>query len=162
MSEETKICPECGAEFFPHVVNCSSCEVALIRPGEKKELPRAEGALVCIDEGTYERATELAMELKRAGVECEVLNISKGKSCSSGAVFGLFVHQSVARQVVGMIDGIMKKFYPELLEADARLEAGLCPACGAAANGAPECPDCGLNLGGGHGANGCGGDCGPC
>lgn len=162
MSEDTRICPECGAEYFAHIMNCSTCEVPLIRPGEKKEMPKAEGDLVCIDEGTYERVGELARELKKTGVECEVLNMSKGKSCSSSGGFGLFVPRSIARQTVSMIEELMLKLHPELVEVDARLEAGLCPACGSPANGEPECPDCGLNLGGGHGADGCGGGCGPC
>lgn len=163
MSEDTRICPECGAEYFAHIVSCATCEVQLLSPGEKKMMPRAEGDLVCVDEGTYERATELARELKKQGVECEVLNMGKGKSCSSNGEFGLFVPQSIARQTVGMIEELMLKLYPELIEVDARLEAGLCPACGAPSNGEAECPDCGLNLGGGgHDHGGCGGDCGPC
>jgi len=162
MSHETKICPECGAEYFAHIVNCASCEVQLIRPDEKRQLPKAEGELVCVDEGDYDRATELARELKKQGVPCEVLNMSKGKSCSSGGGFGLFVPMSIARQTVGMIEALMLRLHPELIEAEARLEAGLCPACGAPASGAAECSDCGLNLGGGgHDHGGCG-DCGPC
>lgn len=162
MIEETRICPQCGAEFFAHIVSCSTCDVPLIRPGEKKEVPRGEGALVCVDEGDYDRVNEFARELKKAGIEYQVLNIGKGKSCSSSGGFGLFVHQSIAREVVGMLEDLMLRLYPELLEAEARLGQGLCPACGAPANGAAECPDCGLNLGGGHGADGCGGGCGPC
>ncbi len=161
MSEDTRVCPECGAEYFAHIVSCATCEVQLVRHGEKKELPKPEGELVCVDEGTYERATELARELKKTGIECEVLNMSKGKSCSSSGGFGLFVPLSIARHTVGKIEELMRRLHPELAEADSRQEAGLCPACGAPAKGAAECPDCGLNLsGGGHG--GCGDECGPC
>lgn len=163
MSEEVKICPECGAEYFAHVSECRACEVPLISPGDnisKRPAVSPGGELVCIEEGDYDRVTELARGLNRSGVECKVLNIARGggSSCSGGG-FGIFVQQSIAREAVKTVEDLWQKLHPELRQTEERLDAGLCPACGSGLNGSMnECPDCGLYLGGG--GDNCGG-CGP-
>lgn len=164
MDEQIKICPECGAEYYAHIKSCKGCEVDLIFPHEKaaykKNLPKAEGELVCIEEGPYDRVSEISRELKKEGIEAQVLNAGAGKSCSSSS-FGLFVPMSIARETVRTIEEIYNRLYPELRQAEQRLQAGQCPACGAGLSASSdECPDCGLYLGGGAGPDDCGG-CGP-
>ncbi|MBI5644005.1 MAG: hypothetical protein HY954_11095 [Deltaproteobacteria bacterium] len=155
--DDIKVCPECNAEYYAHVRMCRSCDVDLVTPEERQRLkavPKAEGALVCIEEGDYDKITHLASALEREGLETHVLKAQKG-GCGGGD-FGLFVAQSIARMAAGKIDEIWNKMHPELKEAEARLEAGLCPACGAKMpDRFGECPDCGLNLGGGCDDGGC-------
>ncbi|MBI5344250.1 MAG: hypothetical protein HZB83_02770, partial [Deltaproteobacteria bacterium] len=126
-------------------------------------VPRAEGQFVCIMEGDQQRVKEIAACIQSAGIDCKVLNAGRGSSCSSG-VFGIFVQQSLAREAAMTVDKVKGKLYPGLFEAEERLSAGLCPACGADISNSPssdECPDCGLNLSG-RGPGGCGDGCGPC
>lgn len=160
MDEQVKICPECGAEYFAHVKECRSCATALISPGEKppKRAAPAEGRLECIAEGPYERVYDFAHVLESSGIDAKVLNRGKGSSCASNAGFGLFVHESLKRASVEIIEQYCEMQSPELREAEERLAAGLCPACGADIKGADgACPDCGLSLGDACGDGGCGG-----
>ncbi|MEK7773247.1 MAG: hypothetical protein AAB307_02780, partial [Deltaproteobacteria bacterium] len=162
MDEDIKICPECGAEYFPHITVCAGCEVPLIRPGEeaKRELPELQGSSVCIEEGDIHRVNDLARGLKSAGIEYEIMKMGTGKACSSSGGFGIFVDSALARAAVQAIDEFLHSTYPELKDAQDRMDAGLCPACGADLRGSTsgECPDCGLNLGDGSpGEDTCGG-----
>ncbi|MBI4949814.1 MAG: hypothetical protein HY955_06675 [Deltaproteobacteria bacterium] len=161
--DDIKICPGCGAEYYAHIKICRSCDVELLTPDELKRLksvPRAEGALVCIYEGDYDRVSVLASALDRDGVETKVLKAPKA-GCGGGD-FGLFVPETIARFAALKVDEAFNRMYPDLKEAEERLASGQCPACGSALiEGYGECPDCGLNLGGaGNGGcddSGCGG-----
>lgn len=159
MDKNVKLCPHCLAEYFAHVTECRSCEVALVAPEELSRLkaaPKAEGALVCIEEGDHDRITGLAGMLGSLGIEAEVLK-TPGGGCKGG--YGVFVAESVARVAAGKIEELWHRLNPEIKEAQARMEAGLCPACGSAFSPTDaECPDCGLYLGG---EGGHGGDCTP-
>ncbi|MBI1912236.1 MAG: hypothetical protein HYS21_09565 [Deltaproteobacteria bacterium] len=168
MSDEFKICPECGAEYFPHAIECRTCEIALVFASElekkKQAQPQAAGSLVCIEEGTLERVSDLANALGSIGFEASVYKMGQGSSCGGG--FGLFVDQAIARSAVKELETIWQRLYPELKESEKRLEAGLCPACGSNVKESDtECPDCGLNLfadPGGFdscGGGGCGSGC---
>ena len=84
-------------------------------------------------------------------------------TCTTGCgEFGVFVHQSQARQAAKALDDFLARRYPELKTQMEWDGDNNCPACGAHLGGAPdECPDCGLNLQGMHGNGGCsGGGCG--
>ena len=165
MDEDIKICPECGAEYFPHITECVGCEVPLIRPGEeaKRDMPEPQGSLVCIEEGDIDRVTDLVRGLKSAGIEYEIMKMGAGKACSSSGGFGIFVDSALAGAAVRVIDEFLQRTYPELKDAQDRMDAGLCPACGADLRGSisGECPDCGLNLGKGTPGNDTCGGCGP-
>ncbi|MBI5827688.1 MAG: hypothetical protein HZB22_08180 [Deltaproteobacteria bacterium] len=165
MDEDVKICPQCGAEYFPHIMVCAACEVPLIRPAEapKMDLPDPAGSLVCVEEGDIHRVTELVRGLGSAGIEYEIMKIDGGGACSKSADYGIFVDSALAGPAVRVIDEFLRKVYPELKDAQDRRDEGVCPACGADVRGSTsgECPDCGLNLGGGGpGGDTCGG-CGP-
>lgn len=166
MEEQVKICPQCGAEYFAHVKECRSCEVPLLTPEEaarQKEVPKAEGAFVCVEEGDYDIITRLASALEASGIDNHILRMKKDNSCSGGCGgdFGIFVKQSLVRTAIDKLQFIWDKMNPEVREAEQKIEAGMCPACGSDMKGAAVCPDCGLNLGGTH-DDGCGGGCGPC
>ncbi|MBI5888920.1 MAG: hypothetical protein HZB82_09485 [Deltaproteobacteria bacterium] len=166
MSDDVKICPECGAEFFAHATNCNKCEVALILPGQeppKKIIPQGEGEFVAIMTGPCDRLRELSTELDFIGIENKVLNTG-GASCAANEGYGLFVPASLANISLQAIEDFKIRIYPELRQAEERFLNGQCPACGADISSNPvECPDCGLNLSGGGGGGGCSDDsCGSC
>jgi len=163
MEEQTKLCPNCSAEYYAHIEECSTCEVALVTAEElsRRKAPRSgEGPLVCIEEGDYDKVTGLAHALDGLGFETQVLK-APGGGCSGG--FGIFVAQSIAREAAGNIEALWHKLYPEIKEAEARMDSGLCPACGSKfSHSDVECPDCGLYLGGDGSHGGCGpSSCGP-
>jgi len=151
-TEQTKVCPDCGAEYFAYVKECNRCSVALVSPEEmmggapmppKKKHP-AEG-LICVEEGSYERANELAWQLREKGFEVTVLRAPAG-SCGGG--FGVYAEQAIARDVARYRDELLRNLNAGLDEAEAKLRQGICPACGAALMGSSEeCPDCGLFVG---------------
>lgn len=162
MDEQVKICPECRAEYYAHITKCRSCDVALVSPEEASanKLPTAQGELVCIEQGAYERVLEFATLLESSGIGAKTLNVRSTDSCSSEGSFGLFVHQSLAQASVKIIEDFCERVYPEMREAQDRLAAGLCPACGTdIKNAKSECPDCGLSLSDECGDTGCGGGC---
>lgn len=166
-TEQTKVCPDCGAEYFAYVKECNRCSVELVAPEaltggaaapRKKQHP-SEG-LVCIDEGSYEQANDLAWQLREKGLDVTVLRSPAG-SCGGG--FGVFVEQSIAKEAARQRDELLKKLNTGLDEAEAKLRKGICPACNALLMGSSEeCPDCGLFVG--ASGDDCGGDgsCGSC
>ncbi len=162
MDEQVKICPNCSAEYYAHITECRACEVALVTPEEfsRAKAPRkAEGALVCIEEGDYDRITGLARALGSLGIEAQVL-MPPGGGCGGG--FGIFVQQSIAREAARKVEELWHRLYPEIKDAEARLDSGLCPACGSKFSPSDaECPDCGLFLGGGGDCSGGHSGCGP-
>lgn len=162
-NEDTKMCPDCGAEYFAYVKECSRCMVELVASSEitggapRKKHP-SEG-LVCIEDGSYERANELAWQLREKGFDATVL---RAPYASCGGGFGVFVEQDIARDAARYRDELIKQATAGLDEAEAKLKAGLCPACGAALMGSSEeCPDCGLFVGAKEDCEG-DGSCGGC
>lgn len=165
-TEQTKICPDCGAEFYAYVKECSRCMSELVPAEEIRGSSKANAkkhpsdGLVCIEDGSYERANELAWQLREKGFDATVLR-APAASCKGG--FGVFVDQSIARPAALYRDALVKKLNGGLEEAEAKLRAGICPACGAALMGSSEeCPDCGLFVG--STGDDCEGDgsCGGC
>ncbi|CAG0981284.1 hypothetical protein GPROT1_02304 [Gammaproteobacteria bacterium] len=164
-NEQTKICPDCGAEFYAYVKECSRCLSELvpaeeIRGTSKPSAPKhPSDGLVCIEDGSYERANELAWALREKGFDATVL---RAPAASCGGGFGVFVEQGIARDAALYRDELLKKLNGGLEEAEAKLRAGICPACGAALMGSSEeCPDCGLFVGVSDDCEG-DGSCGSC
>jgi hypothetical protein len=160
LDESVKVCPRCGAEYFAHVASCNACKAALVFPGDLPQTPLPaeddEEDLVCVEEGNLDMLAESLAALRKAGVRGSILKSGKTGSCSGSSGYGLFVGRSLARNAVKLIEENTERLYPGMKEAEARLDAGLCPACGADISGGPaECPDCGLSLAGG---GGCGDD----
>lgn len=164
-NEQTKICPDCGAEYFAYVKECNRCLSELV-PAEEMRGPAPSNAkrhpsdgLVCIEDGSYERANELAWQLREKGFDATVL---RAPAASCGGGFGVYVEQGIAREAALYRDELARKLNGGLEEAEAKLRAGICPACGAALMGSSEeCPDCGLFVGASDGCEG-DGSCGGC
>ena len=150
MDDDVKLCPECEAEFFAHITECNRCEVPLVSPEELRKGPvrKAEGELVMVMQGSLDSMKEIAYGLKTREIKSTILNIGEtGKSCSGGD-YGLFVHQSIAREAVEAAGKIHNKLYPEIAELEESYRKGEGPACGADVRNAPGvCNDCGLHLG---------------
>jgi hypothetical protein len=125
--------------------------VPLVSPEELRKGPvrKAEGELTMIMQGSVERMKEIAYGLKAKGIKSKILNAgAAGKSCS-GNDYGLFVHQSIAREAAETAGEVHHKLHPEIAELEESYRKGECPACGADVKNAPGvCNDCGLNLGG--------------
>lgn len=175
MTDTIKICPGCDAEYYAHIEWCRDCEIELPMPGEETATGGAEqGASAApgqkhaiIEKGDIALISELAGELNTAGVPFQAGQLppeaaAEADGCSDGSCAPKEVYAiAVTPEAVDAAQAIIKKFFdnmdPEIKEARARMEQGLCPGCGTdVRNGGDECPECGLNLDGtGGGGGGC-------
>jgi hypothetical protein len=167
MDEQVKVCPECGAEFFAHVIECNRCEAELVSPEEarggapKKKHAAPDDGLACVEDGTYERANEVAWMLRSSGFDVKVLRTPGGSSCKGS--FGVFIDRGAATEAARKIQEAWKRSHPELAASEELIREGKCPACGALLMGSSEeCPDCGLFLGVRDGSCDDHGGCGTC
>jgi len=175
MSADTKICPECGAEFYAHISECNGCDVPLVHPDASPvmtgapQIPGSDEALrlVTIEQGDLTKIAELHNALAACDVPSEIINATAAAgSCNGG--FLLQVPEYLKKTATTTINDHWHTLHPELKDAVEREESGQCPACGFALSSTAEtCPDCGLNLGGPAGddecnSSGSSGSCGPC
>ncbi|MCK5236855.1 MAG: hypothetical protein KAR06_07710 [Deltaproteobacteria bacterium] len=153
-TEILKNCPECGAEFYAHVVSCNTCNIELeqkdpFAPKDQKEiageLKAEDQGLVPVDHGSGDRISELSILLRENGIECAITKEDGGKSCSSTCV--LLTKPENSDRAVELIEQYWEEKHPEIKQAKLDKEGGKCPACGFIAGDAAECPDCGLFLG---------------
>jgi hypothetical protein len=157
MYEDVKICPECGAEYFAHVQECNECGVGLVHPEERAKMEEARGEepvhegaedpLVCVEEGSLSRVTEVAGALESVGIVNEIVKEEGPEGgCSKGERFSLLVPRNLAKGAVKAIEDYWHRLHPEIKEAKEMLGKGLCPCCGSNVEGMPVCPECGLEL----------------
>lgn len=182
MDTDTKICPQCDAEFYAHINECNGCNVALVSPDALASngaaaMPEAPAGgdvstedlrLVSIEQGDIAKIDELHRALSARGVPSEVINASAAAG-SCGGAFLLQVPEYIKETAVAAIDAHWQTLHPELKDAMDREESGECPACGFKLDLTPDsCPDCGLSLGGAtEDDDDCSeptgsGSCGPC
>ncbi len=150
-----KYCPECNAEYFPHITDCPDCRVPLGTPEELEELRERQrkfaeedaGNVVAIKEGDKDWIMELHRVLIEKGHPCRVA-ISPGCAPGKcGETFLLLVPQEEAESALKCINEYNYEVHPELKASDELAAEGKCPACGFDAGvAAKECPDCGLLL----------------
>lgn len=152
---QTKICPNCGAEYFAHVTECADCGGELKTPGEIKQaeaekerfLKSADGEAVAIREGGKDWLKELRNVLLDSGIS-SYISLSPGcapGSCNSTCL--LLVTRESAGLADSIIRGHYKKTHPEMNAHEEFADLERCPACGHHAGAdAAECPDCGLVL----------------
>ena len=165
---EVRVCPECGAEFQPHVLTCIDCGAdtvsgasmaGRVRPGpapslgHRFSLPEDREA-VCARTRKLEEAEGLGIFLERHGVPCrlevEELPDSAPLRQHQHPWFKVMVPITDPARTVELI----RRFDQIQIRATGmRFQElppqGWCPACGThAGEGVEWCPECGLGIGG--------------
>jgi uncharacterized OB-fold protein len=152
---DIKICPECGAEFYPHVEECSDCGVALAWrenlewEGAKMETqvgePTGEG--VAVRQGSQGFVNELSILLTARGIANAVRPIDDCGPGKCASTYALMVEKGREQDAVETIEAYYREQHPELALSDERVAQDKCPACGFYVGpDAQECRDCGLPL----------------
>ncbi|HEX5065304.1 MAG TPA: hypothetical protein VFY49_04260 [Myxococcota bacterium] len=154
------MCPECGEEYLPTVVQCVHCRVALVAPGgtapdapSQVELPPV-AQLVCIRTSSLDWAQGLSERLSEAGITHRLEAQPTSREGEQNArrpdsmPYGVYVLERDAADAREIDQEHMRSQIPDLPEEGVSEAAGEgCPACGAAvAADAAECPECGLAL----------------
>lgn len=154
MSQD-KLCPECNAEYLPHIVNCPSCDVPLKMHEELEEIRERQREFaeediknaVAIKEGEKKWIIELRDVLIDKGHPC---SIKIAQSCTPGQCgesFFLIVPKETAESATNCIGDYIHEVHPEIKESEELAAQGKCPACGSNTGAdAKECSDCGLLL----------------
>ena len=153
---QTKLCPQCGAEYYDHVNECIDCHVELKSSEEiekeKREaqqfLDDSEGAAFVIREGETCMLKEMRTLLLKNGIP-NILSLSPGckpGGCSTTSL--LFVSERDGEKAEKILHEHYLRTHPEAA-AELLGPEDACPACGFQAGAAAEeCPDCGLVLAG--------------
>ncbi len=154
MSQD-KLCPECNAEYLPHIVDCPACGVPLVLPEELEETRERQQQFaeediknaVAIKEGEKSWILELHDVLLNKGFSCTVTLSQNSSPGQCGESFLLIVQEEAAESAINCIADYIHKVHPEIKESEELAAQGKCPACGSDAGAdATECPDCGLLL----------------
>ncbi len=150
-----KVCPDCGAEYLPHIETCGDCgtplvsadEVEAAREARKRAAAEAGGDAVVIEKGGLDWLIELRAVLHEDGIPCAVVSEDGcGKGCCGDTCL-LTAPAEAAERALERITAYREEVHPELRESREMIESGRCPACGSAVGtGARTCPDCGLPL----------------
>jgi hypothetical protein len=164
-----RVCPECGEEFRPEIVNCSDCgalledrfegeDAAPVGVGGSRQhggappgAPTAPAVFVRIFHA--DRAAELdplAEQLGKAGLPFHVRTVQLS--------FELLIREEDRERVLSLLGDALRPRLPSADEAPFDPEGGYsaCPACGCRlAPRTEECPECGLAVGGEADANPC-------
>lgn len=150
-----KICPDCRAEYFPHILKCADCGTSLLSPEELKRAEEDKRRLqeksledmVVVRQGDLQWMDELCNVLLDSGISSTV-HVDPG--CSKGCcgdTCRLVVSSQDAERAQERIEEYFREMHPELRESHELARQGNCPACGTpVAADAVECPDCGLIL----------------
>jgi hypothetical protein len=152
---QVKICPDCGAEYFPHIEHCADCAVPLLLPEEHKRVQEErkqcrEKTLespVVVKEGDLNWLDELYNVLIDSSIPSVIHADTNCKKGCSGHPYQLLVSASDAEKANELIEEHYVKVHPEFRESRERITEGKCPACRSPVQpDTVECPDCGLTL----------------
>jgi predicted amidophosphoribosyltransferase len=158
MSQEPiKICSSCGAEYSVEAQICADCGGKLVFPQDYEKRFEAlteEDEHVLIREASFGYLKELMEQMTKKGIRANVrfhAQVPGGcssKSCSTRAVFGLYVAKpdEVAAKDIDRAHWL--RGAPEEASSFEYTEQelkGICPACSTPVpEGSAECPECGL------------------
>ena len=154
MSQD-KLCPECNAEYLPHIVSCPTCDVPLILSVEIEEMRERQRQFaeediknaVAIKEGGKRWIIELRDVLINKGFPCSIKIAQSSTPGQCGESFFLIVPKETAESATNLIGDYIHEVHPEIKESEELAAQGKCPACGSNTGAdAKECPDCGLML----------------
>jgi hypothetical protein len=152
---QTKICPDCAAEYFAHVENCADCGSVLLHPEENHKVQEERKQCsektfenpVVVREGSLKWMDELYNSLIDAGIPCAVNTEAGCKKSCCGGTYRLVVSAQDAEKANVRIEEYCMEVHPELKISNDLMGEGKCPACGTpVAPYAVECHDCGLIL----------------
>ncbi len=153
---QTKLCPDCRTEYYPHIECCADCGALLISPDENKMVQ--EEKKPCSDKdlgdqvqvvraGSLKWIDELFKVLIDSGIPC-VVNADAG--CNKGGcrdTYQLLVSPENVEKANERIEEYCMEIHPEIKDSKELINQGKCPACSCAVDSeAVECPDCGLTL----------------
>ena len=150
--ESNKICPSCGAEYYPHIEKCADCGAVLITHEEhsrvieerKRTEEQAVENAVKIMEGDLDWMSEIRTVLLDSGTPCMLR--SCGKGCC-GTTCQLMVAPEDLERAQETIEEYLMDLDPDLRTAREMFGKGKCPACGSSIKPDDrDCPDCGLPL----------------
>lgn len=154
-AKQVKICPDCSAEYFSHVVKCADCGTTLLSPEEirrveeeKKRLrERSLEDMVVVRQGDLNWMDELCNVLIDHGIASTVhVDAGCNKGCC-GDTCRLVVSSRDAEKAHERIEEYFREMHPEMQASHELMSDGKCPACGTSvAADTVECPDCGLPL----------------
>ncbi|MDP2157046.1 MAG: hypothetical protein Q8K68_04995 [Nitrospirota bacterium] len=151
---QNKICPECGAEYLPHIEKCADCGVIVLSSEEcikaQEEQKQTEETAVensvKVMEGDMNWMSELSTVLLNADISCTLNSDGCRKGCCGDTV-QLKVSPEDLERSQQTIEEYLMELDPDLRLVKEMLGKGKCPACGASiGHDARECPDCGLPL----------------
>ena len=150
-----KICPDCEAEYYPHIEKCADCGVVLLsfeeyRRAQEERKRTEEKAIenaVKVLEGDLDWMSELRTVLLDAGIPCmRHSEAGCGKGCC-GDKCRLLVSPEDLERAQETIEEYLMELDPDLRTAREMFGKGKCPACGSSIGpDARECRDCGLTL----------------
>ena len=154
---QTKICPDCRTEYYPHIECCADCGTLLISPDENKIVQEekkrcsdkdlGDPVAVAVRAGSLKWIDELFKVLIDSGIPC-VVNADAG--CNKGGcrdTYRLLVSPENVEKANERIEEYCMEIHPEIKDSKELISQGKCPACSCAVDSdAVECPDCGLAL----------------
>ncbi|MBI5075729.1 MAG: hypothetical protein HZB62_11280 [Nitrospirae bacterium] len=150
-----KMCPDCGAEYQPHIEKCADCGVVLLLPEElakaQEERERTEETAVDnsmkVMEGDLSWMSELRTVLLDAGIPCMLHSDAGCRKGCCGNTVQLKVSLEDLERSQQTIEEYLMELDPDLRIAKEMFGKGKCPACGSPiGHDSRECQDCGLPL----------------
>ena len=150
-----KTCPECGAEYLPHIEKCADCNVIVLSAEEcmkaQEERKRIEETAVDnsvkVLEGDLSWMSELRTVLQDAGIPCSLHSDAGCRKGCCGDTLQLKVSPEDLERSQQTIEEYLMELDPDLRMVKEMLGKGKCPACGSSiGRDARECQDCGLPL----------------
>jgi len=150
-----KICPQCEAEYYPHIEKCADCGAVLMSFEEhqkaQEERKRIEEKalenMVVVRDGDLDWMNELRSVLIDAGIPSTVHSNTGCKKGCCGDKCKLLVSSEDLERAQDAIEEYLMELEPDLRTAREMFGKGKCPACGSSIGpDARECADCGLPL----------------
>ncbi|MEJ2696279.1 MAG: zinc ribbon domain-containing protein [Candidatus Sulfobium sp.] len=153
--EQYKICPDCEAEYFPHIEKCADCGAVLLLPEEYQRAQEEKRRLMAkaienevpVREGDLKWMGELHGVLIDSGIPCTVRSDAGCTKSCCGDKCRLVVSPQDVDRAQERIERYFMEMHPEIRASNELANQGRCPACGSPVSaGDTECPDCGLML----------------
>lgn len=160
MSNDVKICPECGDEYTLQANECADCRVALVFPDDLERdatpenfPPTAE--LECVRVGPIAWTRALSAGLEQSTIPHRVEPDSRSEADGGVApnefdgadVFGTWVRTQDLAPAIEIDKIVFAHVHGQEADAPSATHDEVCPACESPiAVDALECSDCGLNF----------------